>query len=490
MKNRIIVFISILLFGLPGMLSSQITINLSDIEYMNGQNYKMYGRNTLYIVQNYTGKIGGPHTWDFSIGPTDINFTFDYVLPSTTPCLANFPSATIAEKRTGDGSTAYMFLKFQTGTGRVNYGVCQPGVLYPPYIFSPPITDFPYSIHFMDFWSGQTNFAANSGGIDLTVNYSFTAFCNAYGTLTLPNSLGDFPCLQVNYLEHYKYYWEGYLIQESYIRSFYWLIENAGIAVIITSEEGSSIPPENFAYSSQFSRMYESSKFTVSNEFSLDINVYLEGSYNGTSEMMNTSLNPGFLPLSQPFNVAPWSYSGTESILTIPSPEIVDWVLIEMRDATQASQANASTRIARQAGFLLRDGTVTGLDGSSLPVFDVSVQNNLFVLVWHRNHLGVLSAYPLTLLSGIYSYDFTTGAEKAYNGTSGHKQIANGVWGMIAGDANADNAISFADKTSFWNIIAGRKGYLSSDFDMNSQVTNRDKNDYWLPNLGSSSVLP
>jgi len=88
---------------------SQITINLSDLEYQDGEFNKLYGRNTLYIVQGLTGKIGGPHTWDFSSGPTDIDYTFDYVLPSTTPCIADFPLATIAEKRTGDGNAAYLF---------------------------------------------------------------------------------------------------------------------------------------------------------------------------------------------------------------------------------------------------------------------------------------------------------------------------------------------------------------------------------------------
>ena len=83
---------------------SQITITLDDLEYENGEYYNAYGRTSLYIVQGLTGKIGGPHTWDFSTGPTDINYTFDYVLPSTTPCSGNYPLATITEKRTGDGS--------------------------------------------------------------------------------------------------------------------------------------------------------------------------------------------------------------------------------------------------------------------------------------------------------------------------------------------------------------------------------------------------
>ncbi|MEZ5084388.1 MAG: hypothetical protein R2750_13225 [Bacteroidales bacterium] len=87
----------------------QISITVDDLEYQGGEYYKMYGRNTLYIVQGLTGKIGGPHTWDFSSGPTDQDLAYDYVLPSTTPCSEEFPLASIAEKRTGDGSEAFLF---------------------------------------------------------------------------------------------------------------------------------------------------------------------------------------------------------------------------------------------------------------------------------------------------------------------------------------------------------------------------------------------
>jgi hypothetical protein len=490
MKIRLLSLASVFCLGLSHPVISQITITLEDLEYAEGQNYKMYGRTTLYIVQQFTGKIGGPYTWDFSTGPTNINYTFDYVLPSATPCFADFPSAAITEKRTGDGSSAYLFLDFQNVTGRVNYGACQPGVLDIPYVFNPPIVDFPASINFMDFWDGQATFDAQSGGFDLTVDYFFTAFCNAYGTLTLPGGLGNFPCLQVNYLEHFKYYWEGMLLQESYIRSYYWLIENAGIAVIIVSEEGSAIPPENFSYSAGYNRMYESSKFTVSNEFSLDLKVFLEGPYNSSTGFMNTSLNPDFIPLSQPYNIAPWNYTGTESVAVLPSADIIDWVLIELRDATQASLANGSTRIARQAAFLLKNGHIVGLDGSVLPVFDVPVVNDLFALVWHRNHAGVLSAGPLSGSNGIFSYDFTNAEDKAYGGASGHKQINTGIWGMFSGDGDADGDISIADKTNYWNNDVGEKNYLSSDFNLNSHVTNQDKNDYWQPNVGSGSSVP
>ncbi len=61
----------------------------------------------------------------------------------------------------------------------------------------------------------------------------------------------------------------------------------------------------------------------VVRDLNLDITVFLEGPYNGTD--MNTAIN-SVLPLSQPFSGFPWFYLGTESVVSIPNGNIVDWV--------------------------------------------------------------------------------------------------------------------------------------------------------------------
>ena len=46
---------------------------------------------------------------------------------------------------------------------------------------------------------------------------------------------------------------------------------------------------------------------------------------------MNTSLlTGGYIPTTQPYSGAPWSYSGTESVGSIPAL-VVDWILVELR---------------------------------------------------------------------------------------------------------------------------------------------------------------
>jgi hypothetical protein len=222
---------------------------------------------------------------------------------------------------------------------------------------------------------------------------------------------------------------------------------------------------------------------------SYNLKEFLEGPFTGTE--MTTLLNSGgILPLSQPYNVSPWNYSGTESVVAIPNSNIVDWVLIELRDAPSAPLANVGTRIARQAAFLLKNGQVVGLDGVSPLQFTVIVNNQLFAIVWYRNHLAVMSANALVNIGWTYSYDFTTGSGQVYGGASEHKQVGTGIWGMISGDGDANNTVQNADKTGVWVPFAGRRGYFMADFNLDRQVNNKDKNDKWFPNLGKFSYVP
>ena len=221
--------------------------------------------------------------------------------------------------------------------------------------------------------------------------------------------------------------------------------------------------------------------------FQLDLKVFLEGPFS-ISEM-GTSLNSkGFIPLSQPFNTPPWNYTGTESVSSIPNLDVVDWVLVELRDTSEAALALPGTVIARKAGFLLKNGSVVGLDGASNMIFSESLSQNLFAVVIHRNHLSVMSSEPLTLVGGVYSWDFTDELSKAY--LDGQKQIGSFVFGMIGGDAVGNGTVGTQDINMVWKPDAGKQDYLVSDLNLDSQVSNQDKNDIWLPNSGAMSMVP
>ncbi|MBN2173919.1 MAG: hypothetical protein JW731_07300 [Bacteroidales bacterium] len=214
----------------------------------------------------------------------------------------------------------------------------------------------------------------------------------------------------------------------------------------------------------------------------IGLKVYLEGPHNGND--MNTDLNP-LIPLQQTLTVI--GYNGTEEVEAIPNTEIVDWIGVELRDALDINLATDETTVAGGAFFLLRNGSIVGLDGSSLPKFDVQIANQLFLVIWHRNHLPVMSKYPLSESGGIYSYDFTTSADRAYGD---NQSDLVGAFGMFSGDMNADGTINEPDISDTWTNEAGQTGYLQSDVNMDGQTNNRDKNDLWWWNRGKSKILP
>ena len=223
----------------------------------------------------------------------------------------------------------------------------------------------------------------------------------------------------------------------------------------------------------------------VIHEISMDVKVILEGAYNGTD--MDTSTNSG-MPLNQPYNNPPFNYPGDESVVSVPS-DVVDWMLVELRDAATPATATGAKIIERKAGFLKNDGSIVDIDGLSNLQFNLPILDSLFVVIWHRNHLGIISNYGLAESDGVYSYDFTTDGGKAF-GADTQKELGNGMFGMIAGDANADGIINDLDKSGSWILESGLSGYLSSDLDMDGESDNVDKNELWQSNEGAGSLVP
>ena len=229
----------------------------------------------------------------------------------------------------------------------------------------------------------------------------------------------------------------------------------------------------------------------IAQEIELNLNVFLEGPFNGIDMNPDLNGNPWLdegLPLSQPYSMPPWNYEGNEAVAAIPNIDIVDWLLIEFRNAIDAPSAVPETKVAQKAVFLKRDGSIVDLNGSSNPEFYNLPTDHLFLIIQHRNHLGIMSANPITESGGIYSYDFAISADQAY-GTNAQKNLVGVIYGMFGGNANTDGDINTNDKI-VWTNEAGTQGYKSADFNMNGQIENQDKNDVWVQNIGESSQLP
>jgi hypothetical protein len=117
----------------------------------------------------------------------------------------------------------------------------------------------------------------------------------------------------------------------------------------------------------------------------------------------------------------------------------------------------------------------------------LTIQESLFVVVYHRNHVAVMSANPLVRTGDVYTYDYTNGSGQAYD--AGQKVVGSNKYAMFSAETNSDGLIDSNDLL-FWIEQAGTQGYKSADFDLNGKVNNQDKNDRWLPNNGQGSQLP
>ncbi|MCL5030775.1 MAG: hypothetical protein M1480_17330 [Bacteroidetes bacterium] len=221
-----------------------------------------------------------------------------------------------------------------------------------------------------------------------------------------------------------------------------------------------------------------------SSSIKLNASVILAGCYaNGT--MSTNLLSRGFLPQNQPYITAPWNYNGSESLTNLPS-STVDWILIELR-----SDSSASTMIARRTALLKSNGSIVDLDGTSPVLFNNVPPGDYYIVIYHRNHLSVMSANKVTFTSNITYYNFTDSQLKAY-GTNPMENLGNGLFGLYPGDGNADGIISQSDITSVWlpQFLTGIDGYQYADFNLDGAVTASDNHIYWLLDEGLSSQVP
>ncbi|MBI1223314.1 MAG: hypothetical protein GC180_11975 [Bacteroidetes bacterium] len=232
-----------------------------------------------------------------------------------------------------------------------------------------------------------------------------------------------------------------------------------------------------FAYaggngSQAYNTSFEDNTDSANTKFQLDITVMLEGPM--IYQTMDTSLNvSGYVPTSQPYAMAPYYYGGTETATLNDS--VVDWVLVEVRKSATVGAADSSTRVTRMAALLLFNGSVVATDGHSPLTIDIdsALYGNTFVVVYHRNHIPVLTATQATLAAGGYSFDFTSGTSQA-NGTSAMTTV-NGVAAMWGGNAHpSSNSIGANDRNAGWDD-RNSSGYKSSDVNLDGYVDAADR---------------
>ena len=231
----------------------------------------------------------------------------------------------------------------------------------------------------------------------------------------------------------------------------------------------------------------------------LDLKVLLEGPFNRTTGKMKTTLNqrgllPGqtptgqfavATPAGQPFKGAPWNYNGTETVTTY-APTVVDWVLVTVR-----TNMTLASKIYSAAALLHDDGHIEFIDSC----FNMPINGTYFVVIEHRNHIGVMSPAAMSIVDGKIAFDFTNADSYIVTNppSFGQKQVGS-KWTMYAGDGKKTTQttnfdINFND-SQLWKLESGIfDQYRLGDFNMDADVNFNDQV-LWKSNNGRYSGVP
>ncbi len=234
----------------------------------------------------------------------------------------------------------------------------------------------------------------------------------------------------------------------------------------------------------------------------LQLSATMEGVYDATTGQMLNGLTgrgllPGQTPVSnivtptpagQPYSAAPWNYSGTEGIDWTDSDysnDVVDWLLVSFRTGTEKS-----SEASRTAALLRQDGRI---DFSARCALDIGVADSVYIVIEHRNHMGIMSPDAIPIVGGTLTYDFSASDSYRDPTSFGQKQLTDGTWAMYAGDGDQTDIPSFditgSDKVIWFDNNGEFDQYKAADYNLNGDVNGADKA-YWFGNNGISSRVP
>jgi hypothetical protein len=241
----------------------------------------------------------------------------------------------------------------------------------------------------------------------------------------------------------------------------------------------------------------------VIQEVQLDVAVFLEGALVTEDFSMTTNLNKlGYLPgqkpkaffgkttvSGQPYKKNPWNYQGKEGVAKENKPyqyplEVVDWVLISLRQ-----NEHASSTVYTSSALIYKDGSIKLAPDA--PNCKLDINDQYYLVVEHRNHLAVMSNSPISGKDGVLSYDF----RYSPSFEEGQKSIKDGIYAMYAGNAdqvNSPDAPKIIDEEDLraWQSGNGQNSsYFIMDLDLSGDVSIKDQ-ELLYNNLGIFSTVP
>jgi len=185
--------------------------------------------------------------------------------------------------------------------------------------------------------------------------------------------------------------------------------------------------------------------------------VYLQGPILSpeTVGLMNDDLRAvSYLPTTSPYAdnaiaaASVFNLGGT-SVTGLAQDDIVDWVWLELRAADDNTKL-----INAQSALLQRDGDIVALDGvTNLSM--TAAPADYYVVVMHRNHLGIMTANVITLSDTPSVIDFTNNTSQITYGSNAQTiyGMPTGKVGMWAGNVGGDTSVRYQGSGNDTNSI-------------------------------------
>ncbi|MGH1386941.1 hemagglutinin protein [Kordia sp.] len=220
----------------------------------------------------------------------------------------------------------------------------------------------------------------------------------------------------------------------------------------------------------------------------IDLIVFLQGALlNSSSNLMQDDLRSSLVTTTSPYSdgltcVASVLNTGGTSGTGMDNDDIVDWVFVELRDAVDNTIV-----VSSQSALLQRDGDIVATDGLSNIEIEVRA-DDYYVVIKHRNHLGIMTANAVTLSGTSATVDFTDATNQITFGTNAQTTfgIPSGVVAMWAGNVNGDTVIQYSgtnpDVPSILSLVLNDAGnflnlptyavsaYNTADIDMDGTI--------------------
>lgn len=241
--------------------------------------------------------------------------------------------------------------------------------------------------------------------------------------------------------------------------------------------------------------------FVLRPRTSVRLKAMLEGPYDAATGLMHDSLRTkGLLPTQEPYTALGHPHVGgggetaAASVFTITGPNaVVDWVVVELRDAADATIVRAT-----RSALLQRDGDIVGTDGTSPVQFNLPVGDH-HIAIRHRNHLGIMTAEPVRVTVAERTYDLSNGSIPLY-GTEAVRNVS-GRRVLWCGNTLPDETMLYTGEDNDRDPILVRvggvvptntaQGYHLEDVNMDGTVRytgDRNDRDHILTNIGG--VVP